>query len=133
MIFRTVANKRLKKEIQRRDAIYLLIGHDLSSPIVAMGDTLNQIESNLGPLLSSTQKSYLYMLKTKIQGAYLLLLNLLQWYKTEIQQETDQDHIKIANIKSNVDIGLMNNRLSIFCIKSKGTKVGVFTGQSQLP
>lgn len=106
VIFRTAANKRLKKEIQRRDAIYLLIGHDLSSPIVAMGDTLSQIESNLGPLLSSTQKSYLYMLKTKIQGAYLLLLNLLQWYKTEIQQDTNQDQIKIANIKSNVDIAV---------------------------
>jgi K+-sensing histidine kinase KdpD len=102
----TNANKRLKKEIQRRDAIYLLIGHDLSSPIVAMGDTLSQIETNLGPLLSPTQKSYLFMLKTKIQGAYLLLLNLLHWYKTEIQEHTGDTPNKIANIKSNVDIAV---------------------------
>jgi signal transduction histidine kinase len=102
----TNANKRLKKEIQRRDAIYLLIGHDLSSPIVAMGDTLSQIETNLGPLLSPTQKSYLFMLKTKIQGAYLLLLNLLQWYKTEIQEHAGDKTKKTANIKSNVDLAV---------------------------
>ena len=102
----TNATKKLKKEIQRRDAIYLLIGHDLSSPIVAMGDTLSQIETNLGPLLSPTQKSYLFMLKTKIQGAYLLLLNLLQWYKTEIQEHTGDKPNKIANIKSNIDLSV---------------------------
>jgi hypothetical protein len=106
VIFRTAANKNLKKEIQRRDAIYLLIGHDLSSPIIAMGDILSQIETNLDPVLSPTQKSYLYMLKTKIQGAYLLLLNLLQWYKTEIQHEIGNTPSKIANIKKNIDISV---------------------------
>lgn len=103
---KTNTNKKLKKEIQRRDAIYLLIGHDMSSPIVAMGDTLSQIETKLGPLLSPTQKNYMFMLKIKIQGAYLLLLNLLQWYKTEINDHIGSIPNKIVNIKSNVDMSV---------------------------
>jgi signal transduction histidine kinase len=97
------ANKILKQEIKKRDFIYSLIGHDLSSPIVAMDNTLNHIEMSLKDSLSSMQKNHISQLKSEINGAHYLLLSLLHWYKSDSNLFGSKMDRMVSNIKNNMD------------------------------
>jgi signal transduction histidine kinase len=101
--FKSKANKILQKEIKKRDFIYSMIGHDLSSPILAMDNTLNHIEMTLNDRLTSTQKSYISQLKSEINGAHYLLLNLLHWYKSDIELFGNKLGKSTSSIKNNID------------------------------
>ncbi|HLO53305.1 MAG TPA: sensor histidine kinase [Saprospiraceae bacterium] len=73
--------KLLEQEIRKKDFIYSLIGHDLSSPIIDMDIIIDHIETDLQDKLNTDQKNYLHQLRIKTQGANLLLMNLLDLYK----------------------------------------------------
>jgi signal transduction histidine kinase len=75
-------NKKLQEEIRKRDYIYSLIGHDLASPMQAMDSMLSHLEKNLPEQLAPSEKKYLTILRSKVKGAHHLLLNLLQWSKS---------------------------------------------------
>jgi signal transduction histidine kinase len=73
--------KLLEQEIRKKDFIYSLIGHDLSSPIIDMDIIIDHIETDLKDKLNTDQKNYLHQLRIKTHGANLLLMNLLDLYK----------------------------------------------------
>jgi signal transduction histidine kinase len=99
----SITNKKLQKDILKRDFIYSMIGHDLSSPLLAMDNTLNHIELTLKESLTPSQKNYISLLKPEIKGAHFLLLNLLHWYKSDIDLAGYNLDKELINIKINVN------------------------------
>jgi signal transduction histidine kinase len=95
--------KKLEKELSHKNFIYSMIGHDLSSPIMSMDNTLNHIETTLHNQLTSIQKEYISQLKSEIKGAHYLLLNLLHWYKSDNDLFGNNLNRTNVNIKKNID------------------------------
>lgn len=121
--FKADANKKLQNEVRKRDFIYSMIGHDLSSPILAMDNTLNHIEMTLHNQLTPTQKDYISHLKSEINGAHYLLLNLLHWYKSDNDLFGNKPDRTLCHIKKNIDqsvqhLFLHSNEKSIIFINN---------------
>ena len=100
-----------------------MIGHDLSSPILAMDNTLSHIEMTLHKQLTPTQKDYISQLKSEINGAHYLLLNLLHWYKSENDLFGNKPDTALSFIKKNIDqavqhLFLHSNEKPIFFINN---------------
>lgn len=115
--------KLLEQEIRKKDFIYSLIGHDLSSPIVDMDMTIDHIETDLKNKLNTDQKNYLHQLRIKTQGANLLLMNLLDLYKEKklylhqnriypsiyIKDEINSSISHLLTTKIETNVKVMNN------------------------
>lgn len=103
---RSQKQKKLEKEVKQKNFIYSMIGHDLSSPMIDMDMILDHIHTDLKDKLNDKQKNYLNQLRSKAQGANLLLKNLLNLYKQGTGFSNPKHHYPPINIKNEINTSI---------------------------